>query len=135
MSGKRSRTKGARGELECFKVLGDELGQSLKRNLVQSREGGGDCLEVLGFCIEVKRVERLAIPAWWRQACAQAEDLRVEPILAFRQNYKPWRFLLKTVDGHREVSLIGAAEHIREKWARLYASYPETLNGLTYGYG
>lgn len=116
MSGKRSRTKGSRGELELLKLLGDELGQSLSRNLSQTREGGGDCLDVHGYVIEVKRCETLCLPAWWRQARRQAEG-RGEPMLAFRQSRKPWRVLIHTKDGeHREITLPEAAGAIREKW-------------------
>ena len=67
-----SRTKGARGEREVLKLLGEELGIDLQRNLVQTREGGADCLCVRGFAIEIKRQERLSRPTWWRQACEQA---------------------------------------------------------------
>lgn len=120
MSGARSRTKGQVAEREFLALMGEELGVALKRNLLQTRESGCDCVELKGFAIEVKRHERLAIPAWWRQAVRQAEALGVEPVLAFRQSRQPWRILLKTLEGHREVTLTEAAGHVREKWARLY---------------
>ncbi len=135
MTGAGSRDKGSRGEREFLAEMGEELGVALKRNLLQTRESGCDCLEIRGFAVEVKRVERLAIPAWWRQAVRQAEAVGAEPLLAFRQNRKPWRVLLKTEDGHREVTLAEAAGHVREKWGRLYAIYPEELNGATYAFG
>lgn len=115
-----SRRKGASGEREALSALGEELGIALARNLVQSREGGADCLEILGFVLEIKRCERLCIPAWWRQAVRQAEAHALEPILMFRQSRQPWRVLLKTLDGYRETTVIGCAEHVRDKWARLY---------------
>ncbi len=132
MSGKKSRAKGIRGELEVCRIFSEGLGQSFERNLTQTRAGGGDLLEILGFVIEVKRVERLAIPAWWRQAVRQAEDAGREPILAFRKNREDWRFLVKTVDGYRETNEVGILEHVRDKWMRLYAEYP-VLNGVAYG--
>lgn len=120
MNGAGRRLKGAVGEREFLGLMGEELGQALKRNLLQTRESGADCLELRGFAIEVKRCERLCIPAWWRQAVRQAETVSMEPLLAFRQSRKPWRVLIKTLDGYREVTIIGAAEHVRDKWARLY---------------
>lgn len=125
MNGAGRRNKGSRGELEFLALMGEELGQELRRNLLQTRESGCDCLCLKGYAIEVKRVERLAIPAWWRQAVRQAESVGAEPMLAFRQNRKDWRILLKTETGYRETTIIGAAEAVREKWNRLYAIYPE----------
>ncbi len=131
--GRSQRRKGADAERELLKLLGDELGIVLQRNITQTREGGADCLELRGFAIEVKRCERLSRPAWWRQAVRQAEALGVEPVLAFRQSRQPWRFVFKhTID---EMTLVEAAGYIREKWGRLYAIYPEELNGATYAFG
>jgi hypothetical protein len=123
MSGARSRTKGSRGELELLSLLGEELGVELKRNLLQVRESGPDCVDIKGFVLEVKRCERLCLPAWWRQARRQAEGIG-EPMLAFRQNCKPgqsqrdaWRVLIHTKDGlYREGTVMDAANAIREKW-------------------
>jgi hypothetical protein len=118
MSGKRSRNKGACGERELLKLLGDELGQSLNRNLTQTREGGGDCLEIRGWVIEVKRQERLSRPSWWAQACAQASGIG-EPMLCYRRNREPWTCWIHTSEGkYREGSVQDAANAIREKWHR-----------------
>ncbi len=133
--GRSQRRKGADAERELLKKLGDELGIVLQRNITQTRGGGADCLELRGFAIEVKRQERQSVPSWWRQACDQAERVGAEPMLATRQSHKPWRFYLKAETGYREATLIEAAGHIREKFARLYAIYPDELNGATYSYG
>ncbi len=89
-----------------------QLGSVLQRNLVQTREGGGDCLEVWGWVIEVKRQERLCLPAWWRQACRQAEG-KGEPMLLWRQSRKPWRARWGTKG--QEGNIAEAANAIREK--------------------
>jgi hypothetical protein len=121
MSGSRSRSKGARGEREACAVLGEWLGETFTRNLEQSRDGGGDCIQISGYCLEVKRCETLRINAWWKQAIEQASHRRVEPVLMFRQSRKPWRVLLKSRYGpYREVSVEEFAGEVREKWARLY---------------
>lgn len=116
MSGASSRRKGAEGERQALKALGDELGISLQRNLLQTREGGGDCLEIRGWVVEIKRCERLCIPAWWRQARAQAEG-KGEPMLLYRKNRQPWTALIHTRDGlYRSGTIQDAASAIREKW-------------------
>lgn len=116
---KSQRTKGARGELEALRLLGEELGITLERNLQQTRNGGGDCLMVKGWAIEVKRHERLSRPTWWAQAVRQAREAGVEPMLLYRRNRGPWHAWIHTRDGqYREGGIVEAAGAIREKWAR-----------------
>ena len=122
--GKASRTKGANGEREALKLLGEELGVMLTRNLQQTREGGGDCLCINGFAIEIKRQERLARPSWWRQACEQAKRIGAEPMLLYRRSREPWTAFIHTIDGkYREGTLQDAACAIREKLYRLHGEY------------
>lgn len=117
MSGKRSRDKGSRGELEAFAALGEMLGVMLERNLQQSRQGGSDCVKLKGFSVEVKRQERLARQTWWRQAVKQADIELAEPMVLYRKNRKPWMALICKADrDYREATLEEAASHIREKW-------------------
>lgn len=116
--GVMQRRKGQAAEREVLRLLGDELGTELRRNLQQTREGGADCLMVKGYAIEIKRQERLSRPAWWRQAVEQAERAGAEPMLLYRRSREPWSALIHTTDGaYREGSLIEAAGAIREKWA------------------
>ncbi len=113
------RRKGAQAEREVLKLLGEELGQALKRNLTQTREGGADCLCVWGWAIEIKRQEALSRPSWWRQAVAQAEKVGQEPMLLYRRSREAWTAWIHTRDGMwREGTLIDAACAIREKWER-----------------
>jgi Holliday junction resolvase len=115
--GKSQRNKGAQAEREVLKLLGDELGIALKRNLAQTREGGGDCLEIKGYCVEIKRQERLSRPTWWKQAVDQAKRVGAEPMLLYRRSREQWQAFIHTVDGnYREGSLVDAASAIREKW-------------------
>lgn len=117
--GVMQRRKGQVAEREVLRLLGDELGISLQRNLQQTREGGADCLLVNGYAIEIKRQERLSRPSWWRQAVEQAQRVGAEPMLLYRRNREPWRALIHVFEGaYREGSLIDAAGAIREKWAR-----------------
>lgn len=110
------RRKGAAAEREVLRLLGAELGMMLERNLQQTREGGADCVAIKGWAIEIKRHERLSRPAWWRQACEQANKLGVEPMLLYRRSREPWRALIHAGDGkYKEGTLIDAANAIREK--------------------
>ena len=111
------RRKGAAAEREVLRLLGEELGQVLQRNIQQTRDGGADCLCVKGWAIEVKRQEALSRPAWWRQACEQASRVQAEPMLLYRRSRAPWTAWIHTRDGqYREGTLIDAASAIREKW-------------------
>jgi len=94
--GKMQRNKGAQGERELFSLLSDGLGLNITRNLVQTRSGGADTMDIPGFAIEVKRQEALKINEWWEQTLMQAAD-RI-PVLAYRQSRQPWRFLIALYD-------------------------------------
>lgn len=94
--GKRfnSRTKGAAGERECFKLLNAAIGRDVfKRNLSQTRSGGCDSDGPKMIAMEVKRHEALQLRAAIEQAVAQALHGQY-PVLAYRGNKEPWRFLV-----------------------------------------
>ena len=117
MNGAGARKKGQRGELEALKLLGDELGILLTRNLEQTRNGGGDCVVIKGWCLEIKRCEQLSRPAWWRQACRQAEQAGARPMLLYRRSKESWTAWIHTTgNSSREGTLIDAAGAIREGW-------------------
>ena len=117
MSGAASRRKGATGEREVLRLLGELLGEALERNLSQSRSSGSDCIGVKGFAIEVKRQERLNRQAWWRQAVDQASKENGEPMLLYRRSREKWRAFIHTSNGrYREGTLEDAASAICEKW-------------------
>lgn len=93
-----SRAKGAAGEREFCRVLGDLLGDALveplKRNLEQTRNGGHDILGLEGFALEIKRYKRVKdgdIKKFWEQACEQAERAGGYPALAYREDLQSWR--------------------------------------------
>jgi hypothetical protein len=118
VSGAMSRRKGQQGERELFRLLSDELGFVVRRNVDQARIGGADCIELPGFAPEVKRHEKLALPAWWRQAVKQGTAMQAEPIVFFRKSREPWRALIRTVDGgYRLTEWDAAVMHVREKLA------------------
>ncbi len=86
---KSERNKGARGERELCRILNDELGTSVKRNLSQTREGGCDI--VLGrFNLEVKRRKGISVHQWMEQAINSCDDAKQTPVVICRGDGKPW---------------------------------------------
>lgn len=93
MNGRGSRNKGANGEREFLKLIGDRLDLPLSRNLTQTRNGGADCLDLPGVALEIKRCEQLQLSQWWNQALRQTPDGKI-PALAYRQSRKPWAIVV-----------------------------------------
>jgi hypothetical protein len=92
MNGRGARNKGAAGEREVAKILTDNLGFVVKRNLGQARDGADD-ITIEKFRIEVKRKEALAIDKWSAQveACAKPGEV---PMVIYRRSGQPWRVCL-----------------------------------------
>src|SRR5512139_224488 len=100
------RRKGQAAEREVFRLLADQLGTVVTRNLSQTREGGADSISIPGWAIEVKRQEREYVTAWWRQTCDQAaaSDPPRRPLLLYRRNrVRLW---------HARVCLADLAPHL-----------------------
>lgn len=101
MSGNHSRTKGASAERQVIKLIEDELGVKLKRNLMQSFEGGHDlqgegCLA--DFAIEIKhyaKVTNALIKQWWIQAVEQAERVKKHPVLIYRGDREQFKVMIE----------------------------------------
>lgn len=89
-----SRTKGANGERELCHLLGDHLGAEVQRNLEQCRNGGTDVLFLDTWAIQCKRQQTIRLASWWNQACLEADGHGLIPVLAYRPNRHPWRFVL-----------------------------------------
>ena len=92
MNGRGARNKGAAGEREVAKILTDNLGFVVKRNLGQARDGADD-ITIEKFRIEVKRKEALAIDKWSAQveACSNPGEV---PVVIYRRSGQPWRVCL-----------------------------------------
>ncbi|HQZ42703.1 MAG TPA: hypothetical protein PK735_07435 [Flavobacteriales bacterium] len=104
------RQKGAEGERQVIKMLTpiitqvmvemefpqekiDAAMKMVQRNQNQSAVGGNDLSNTFGMSIEVKRQEQLAINTWWQQCETAALRNNELPVLIFKQNNKPWRFI------------------------------------------
>lgn len=118
-----SRRKGQVGEREACRLLSEELGIEVERNVDQARAGGADCVMVPGYAIEIKRCETLRRNDWWRQAVEQGARLGLEPLVLYRQSRKPWRALVSGYGGYVDVDWDTAMDACRDKLARLYGVY------------
>ena len=87
LNGRSSRRKGSRGELEVAGVF-QAHGFDARRT---PNSGGlawrGDVQGVPGYVLEVKRCERLSLPAWLNQAYAAASGGEV-PVVIFRRSWR-----------------------------------------------
>ena len=93
--GKMQRNKGAGGEREAIRVLGEQLGAvvetELKRNLQQTRDGGADLIGLGAWRIEVKRSKIKRMSPWWAQAVEQTDEGRW-PVVMYRLDFsREWR--------------------------------------------
>jgi len=103
-----SRSKGQRGEREVRdilqKIIDDvakelkmEWAPEIKRNLMQSMEGGHDLVGVPGLAVEVKYQENTQIDKWWKQTLAQAERENGIPVLIFRKSHAKWQVVMNAL--------------------------------------
>lgn len=98
--GKRSRTKGARGEREVVELL-RAIYATVKRGLTQTR-GGPDASDVEGspYWIEVKIGQRPNILAAMEQACADTDGR--PPVVFTRRDGETWLVTMRAEDWVRE---------------------------------
>lgn len=100
-----SRAKGASGERELIgelkKLLPPELTDGLERNLEQVRGGGHDINGLPGWTLEVKRyseVKPADMERFWLQTTEQARNDHGRPALAYRQDRRDWRVVIRMED-------------------------------------
>jgi Holliday junction resolvase len=95
MTGRASRDKGKRGELEIVRLLRDNLGLVVNRQLKQYQQSQHGDIEQLvgGHLIEVKNCASLSpMKQWWQQAVMAADKRGAIPCLAYKVPRKGWRF-------------------------------------------
>ena len=111
--------KGKRGEKEFCRWLHVNLGLDYEpeRNYNQSQRGSADIVSVAGWCFEVKRRETLALDDWWWQVAVAAQKIEEEPVVAFRQNRKPWEFLISAGAIGLDKGYLRVSEHIFKQYA------------------
>ena len=105
MTGRMARSKGARGEREFASLLRDH-GFESQRSARNGKTDEDVEHNISGVHFEVKRVERLQIDKWVKQAERDAKDKI--PIVVYRKNGDKWRAvipaeeLLKLLGGSSE---------------------------------
>ena len=88
------RVKGANWERELAKMIYDELGITVKRDLEQYRQSDrGDLIGLEKWCIEAKRYAKNAggnfKPEWWAQVTAAANASGTQPVLIYKYDRQP----------------------------------------------
>ena len=122
-----ARSKGAGGKREFCSWLFNKfewLDEKPERNLEQVRSGGTDII-LPPFGFEVKRCEKLQLIDWWIQVktdCEQYNNIRLNdkistPVVAFRQNGKPWEFLISAHNIGCNKGFIRINEKVFLEWA------------------
>ena len=90
------RQKGAAFERELVKMIYEELGFEVKRNLEQYRsadQGDIEGMEEHGWTIEAKRYAKNMggnfKPEWWRQVTTAANANGTQPVLIYKYDRQP----------------------------------------------
>ena len=109
--GKMSREKGKRGERE-FASLCREYGYSARRGQQYSGIGVEDVVGLPGVHAEVKRVERLDLPAAMAQAVRDAGGAL--PLVAHRRNHGEWLITMRAPDWFTLYSEYAAGQEMKE---------------------
>ena len=91
-----SRAKGASAERQVAKMIYEELGITVKRDLEQYRQSDrGDLIGLEKWCIEIKHHARNAggnfKPEWWRQCTAAANACGDQPVLIYKYDRQPFK--------------------------------------------
>lgn len=121
-----ARAKGAAGEREFIKWLLHHfhIFDIPERNLEQVRRGGGDIVNVDPFVFEVKRQQVLSLRKWWVQVSEVSNNGKV-PIVAYRQNRKPWKFLISATNIGLETGFIQLEDIEFIKWFENILEYTQ----------
>ena len=91
-----AQKKGKRGEVEFCGWLKENLGIDIERNYNQADGHSADVITE-DFIFEVKRREAIDLGTWWYQVSMAKKKHKNEdliPVVCFRQNRKPWQFLI-----------------------------------------
>jgi len=125
--------KGKRGENElCLWLKANlDLNVDPERNYNQSKRGSSDIVNVAGWAFEVKRREVLSLDDWWWQVCVSVKKHypESEPVVAFRQNRKPWEFLISARAIGLELGYIRLKDSIFINYANraIRGHYPQEI--------
>ena len=124
--GKASKRKGENGEREVQAILREHGYATAHRNLGSGSAGGGDLADAIpDVHIEAKRHERVALPQWWRQACADARPTDSVWVV-HRGNQQPLMVTLLLTDlvplnpSRLAPRVVGAAVSVRSEFMQAF---------------
>ena len=94
------RQKGANFERELARMIYDELGIEVKRDLEQYRASDhGDLIGLDGWTIEAKRYAKNPggnyKPEWWHQVTSAANADGTQPVLIYRYDRQPVKCVVR----------------------------------------
>jgi hypothetical protein len=120
------KRKGKSGEDEACEWINKHIYDNrrrLTRNYNQAYVG----VDILDypFIYEVKRSERLSLDAWWIQVSKVQKRLKAHnkqtiPVVMFRQNNKPWEFLISADAIGGSTGWIRLTQNRFKEWASRY---------------
>lgn len=88
-----AKRKGNAGEVEFCKLISDNLGIDVHRNLQQTRDGGAD-IKLKPYSIEVKRRAAIGNIYDWMNQATEGCDTAERPIVVCRADRKQWLAIL-----------------------------------------
>lgn len=98
MSGKRSQSKGRRGERELTEIF-QSYGYNVRLGEPLNYGKEPDLSGLDGIHIECKRTEQIKIPAWMAQAERDSQRFQDgAPTIFFRRSREPWRVVMRLED-------------------------------------
>jgi len=89
MTGRRSQSKGGRGERELVELAKSAGFHHARRNFASGAVGGGDVTGITGLHVEVKRTERFRLWDAWAQATGDCPS-GFDPVVFTRRNGSAW---------------------------------------------
>ena len=124
--GRAAKRKGDSFELEVRDVLRAHGYTGAHRNFQSGGQGGGDLADAIpDVHIEAKRHERVALPQWWRQACADARPTDSVWVV-HRGNQQPLMVTLLLTDlvplnpSQLAPRVVGAAVSVRSEFMQAF---------------
>lgn len=125
-----AQRKGKRGENEFCKWLDKNLYNEKESNR-NYNQADGHSSDVItdDFVFEVKRREGIDLQSWWHQVVVAKKRLPGDliPVVAFRQNRKPWEFLVPASVIGVKLGYIRLTEAVFLEWARCIVNYNDEL--------
>ncbi len=122
-----SQKKGKRGEDEFCKWIKKHFGIDVRREHWQA-DGHSADIRIDDFLFEVKRHEKPNRDNFWYQVvvAGQHDNDDIIPVVAFRENRKPWKFLLPAKLIGLKLGYIELSEKVFIEFAKTIINKPQS---------